>query len=422
MKDYNSNFLAFLNQATDPFYATAALKKKFQQAGFTELFRDKPWSLSNGNGYFITENASSIIAFKYQDPKNKGLKIVGAHTDSPCLKLKPNPFQTQKGYHQLGVEVYGGLLMAPWFDRDLGLSGRISFENNSGEIQQTLLKIDRPIAFIPNLAIHLNHKVNKEHPINPETELVPIVGIDGSSLQLDQFLQDELSAMNPKLDCKKIHAFELSLYDTAKAELIGIQQDFIASARLDNLLSCYAGAHALIESTSDSFNLLVCNDHEEVGSQSTSGAGGRFLYHTLKRLIPDNNDFDITLAKSMLLSVDSAHALHPNYADKHDKEHAPKLNHGPVIKVNTNQRYASNSETIAAFKLACDQETIPYQLFSSRNDVSCGTTIGPISSATLGIKTLDIGAPQFGMHSIRELTGAQDGFLLSKSLAAFYTH
>ena len=421
MHSYNASLLDFLNEATDPFHAVLALSNKLDKAGFTALSREQNWSLKKGQGYYVTENGSSIIAFIYQDQSKNGLRLVGTHTDSPCLKLKPNPLFTKDGYTQLGVEVYGGMMMAPWFDRDLSLSGRVSYENSKGVIQHSLINFQRPIAFIPNLAIHLNRNVNKEHPINPETELMPIISTAETDLTFHELLMAELKRKDPKHDCKKIHSFELSLYDTAPARLVGLNEAFIASARLDNLLSCFAGVDALINTKSDQFSLLVCNDHEEVGSQSTSGASGPFLYNTLKRLMPNIESREQILAKSTLISVDNAHAIHPNYADKHDKYHAPHLNKGPVIKVNSNQRYASNSQTIAYFKALCEKHDIPYQIFASRNDVSCGTTIGPLTATRLGIKTLDIGAPQYAMHSIRELTGAKDAYLLSKALSAFYT-
>jgi aspartyl aminopeptidase len=404
----NDRLLQFLDASPTPFHAVRAMASDLEQAGFQFLPESESWDLKPGNRYYAVRNGSSIIAFSLgQEPVvNSGFRMLGAHTDSPCLKLKPNPVAIKKGYLQLGVEIYGGVLMNPWFDRDLSLAGRISYRNRSGDICNGLINFTEPVAIIPSLAIHLDREANSKHPVNPQLHLSPILMQSDEKPIFDKLL---LAQANKEIDdIESILSHELSFYDTQPACIAGIKGEFITSARLDNLLSCFTGVSSLINASDATSCLLVCNDHEEVGSISASGAQGPFLRSTLERIVTDRDDFHRCLSQSMLFSVDNSHGIHPNYADKHDANHGPLLNKGPVIKVNANQKYASNSETSAFFQHLCAESGVPWQSFVTRSDMACGSTIGPLTAAELGVRTLDIGVPTFAMHSIRETCGSLD--------------
>ncbi|MEE4660010.1 MAG: M18 family aminopeptidase [Halieaceae bacterium] len=417
---YNADLLAFLNTATTPFHAVKALSQRLEAAGFTRLSEQDDWAPQPGSGYFITRNDSSIIAFRVgskQGPE-AGLRMVGAHTDSPCLMVKPLPEKRKQGYQQLGVEVYGGALLNPWFDRDLSLAGRVSYSTPEGALKTALVDFRDPIAVIPSLAIHLDREVNRQRSINPQTDIVPLL-TQSEALDFRELLAQRVRTEHPEASVGDVLGFELCLYDTQPAAQVGLDGDFIASARLDNLLSCFACLQALLASNGEMTSLMVCNDHEEVGSQSAAGAQGPMLRNTLERLTNGTAGYARMIGRSMMISADNAHGVHPNFADRHDDNHGPLLNHGPVIKVNANQRYASNSETAALFRQVCASRDIPVQSFVVRTDMACGSTIGPITAGELGVRTLDVGAPQFAMHSIRELAGARDGWYLSRALAGF---
>ncbi|WP_043309454.1 M18 family aminopeptidase [Pseudomonas sp. ML96] len=420
--ELNQGLIDFLKASPTPFHATRSLAKRLHAAGFRPLDEREPWHTEPGGRYYVTRNDSSIIAFRLGNraPLEGGMRLVGAHTDSPCLRVKPQPELQRHGFFQLGVEVYGGALLAPWFDRDLSLAGRVTFREG-GKVQSLLIDFQQPIAVIPNLAIHLNREANQGWAINAQNELPPILAqvsgddrADFRALLADRLAEEHGISADAVLD------YELSFYDTQGAAVIGLSQDFIAGARLDNLLSCYAGLQALIEAEGDETCVLVCTDHEEIGSCSACGADGPFLEQVLRRVLPEGDAFVRIIQKSLLVSADNAHGVHPNYADKHDGNHGPKLNAGPVIKVNSNQRYATNSETAGFFRYLCLTEEVPVQSFVVRSDMGCGSTIGPITASQLGVRTVDIGLPTFAMHSIRELAGSHDLAHLVRVLSAFY--
>jgi len=355
---------------------------------------------------------------------------VGAHTDSPCLKVKPNPEIINNNYLQLGVEVYGGALLNPWFDRDLSLAGRVSYLNEDGAIDHQLIDLEKAVAVIPSLAIHLDRDANDKRSINKQKDLPPILmklpeNDADTSIDFKAILLKLVNVKNASLDVKpaqaeKVLSYELCFYDTQPPAVIGLHDDFIASARLDNLLSCYTGLMALIESDGKQNTLLVCSDHEEVGSMSAAGAQGPFLKSVLERLCGSDENLSRMIANSVMISADNAHGVHPNYADKHDGNHGPVLNNGPVIKINANQRYASNSQTSALFEHLCELADVPVQSFVVRSDMACGSTIGPITASEIGVKTVDVGVPTFAMHSIRELAGRWDAFYLYRVLKQFF--
>lgn len=418
----NQGLIDFLKASPTPFHATASLAQRLEAAGFQRLDERQSWDVEAGGRYYVTRNDSSIIAIQLgsRPVLEAGLRLVGAHTDSPCLRVKPNPELHKQGFWQLGVEVYGGALLAPWFDRDLSLAGRVTFREG-GKVQSQLIDFRLPIAIIPSLAIHLNREANQGWAINPQNELPPILAQVASETGADfRALLAEQLTLEHDLNADAVLDYELSFYDTQSAAVIGLNGDFIAGARLDNLLSCYAGLQALLTADSEETCVLVCTDHEEVGSCSACGADGPMLEQVLQRLLPEADGFARVMQRSLLVSADNAHAVHPNYADKHDNNHGPKLNAGPVIKINSNQRYATNSETAGFFRHLCLENEVPVQSFVTRSDMGCGSTIGPITASRLGVPTVDIGLPTFAMHSIRELAGSHDLAHLVKVLGAFY--
>ncbi|MEC7079682.1 MAG: M18 family aminopeptidase [Pseudomonadota bacterium] len=428
-KRFNTELLDFLESSPTAFHAVAALKSMLLDSGFTALSEEEQWDLAEGHNYFVTRNDSALIAFRHnsQSLLGEGLRLTGAHTDSPSLKVKPNPEVYRQGYVQLGVEVYGGALFAPWFDRDLSIAGRVHYKSCRGELRSALIDFSNPIAVIPSLAIHLYRGVNDSRSINAQKELVPLLSQLGKEEDFDfnELLLQQVKKQPAHRFAQEILAHELFLYDTQAASLIGLKQEFISSARLDNLLSCFLACKALVNCKNTHASLLVCNDHEEVGSVSSSGAQGPFLKSVLERLVHccgDETDLlSRIVAKSSLISIDNAHGVHPNYLERHDDKHRPVLNSGPVIKLNANQRYASNSHSVALFKSICDNVKVPFQSFVMRNDMACGSTIGPITSAETGINTIDVGVPTFAMHSVRELAGSKDAYNLYKVITSFYT-
>lgn len=417
--------LSFLQLSPTPFHATASMRSALVEKGFIELREEDSWVLDEGGKYFVTRNESSLIAFTtpQRDVSQTGWRMIGAHTDSPCLKLKPNAQVDRFGYHQLGVEVYGGVLLHTWFDRDLSIAGRITLKTTSGSIVSHLVDFKEPIAVVPNLAIHLNRKVNESFSVNPQEEILPILCGAENEFDLHELLKTQLHTQYPDLSIETILDFELSLYDTQPAALVGLHKEYICSARLDNLLSCFVGLQAMVNPKDDQVaarpSLLVCTDHEEIGSLSACGANGPFLEDVLRRITPNPEQYVQAMQRSMLVSADNAHALHPNYASKHDQNHAPAINNGAVVKVNANQRYATNSETASIYRDVAAEEGYDVQCFVVRSDMACGSTIGPITSGEIGVPTIDIGLPTFGMHSIRELAGSRDAYGLYKVLARF---
>lgn len=416
--------LDFIKNSPTPFHAVDHINETLHTAGFERLYESEAWELRAGGSYYVIRNDSSLIAFTMgaAPAVDTGLRIVGAHTDSPCLKVKPQPEILKDAYLQLGVEVYGGALLNPWFDRDLSLAGRVSYITTDGVIKHALVDFGYALASIPSLAIHLDREANESKSVDPQKHLPPILMhvSEGETKTFREILFDYMVGQDPESKIVDVLDFELSFYDTQAPEVIGINQDFIASARLDNLLSCYVGLMSFLESGEDVSCVLVCNDHEEVGSQTSSGAQGTFLKSVLERIAGNSEEYARIIDRSTVVSTDNAHGVHPNYADKHDDRHGPILNEGPVIKYNANQRYATNSETSAMFRYLCRQEEVPVQSFVVRSDMQCGSTIGPITSAITGIKTIDVGVPTFAMHSIRELAGRYDAYYLYKVLRRFF--
>lgn len=413
-EDFNDGLLGFLDASPTPFHAVENVAGMLENAGYCYLDERHDWSLEPGRRYYTTRNASSLVAFTYTESMQ--YVMFGAHTDSPNLKLKPSPVLKGSGTVRLGVEPYGGLLMNPWFDRDLGLAGRIAYKSSSNTVHEANIDSKAPVGIIPSLAIHLDREANEKRSVNAQLHLPVLVGCD-DAFDFKNWIARQLQDKGVE-DFEKLLSHELSLYDTQNAAYVGIDRAFIASARLDNLLSCYVALLAMCSIGNEQPYLMILSDHEEVGSASSSGAAGPFLENTLQRIAGEYERFVQLCQASLMVSCDNAHAQHPNFSDKHDPEHAPFINRGVVLKLNANQRYASNSRTVSRFMMAAERAGKPLQEFVTRSDMGCGSTIGPITAARLGIETLDVGLPTFAMHSIRELSGVKDAYALYEILLA----
>jgi aspartyl aminopeptidase len=409
-----SDLSSFLDVSRTPYHAVVEVARRLTDAGFRAFREQDPWQVEPGTRGFVVRAGGSIIAFQVgsKAPADAGFVLIGAHTDSPNLRLKPLPDLTSVGYRQLAVEVYGGVLLSTWLDRDLSVAGRIVFADGKTE----LVDLERAVCRVPNLAIHLNREVNTTGlQLNAQTQLVPVLGLEDNAGGFAELLHEGLRGTpSSGARVEDVLGFDLCLYDTQRAAFAGAQREFLLSSRLDNLASCHAALTALLAASSDSeaTRVVALYDHEEVGSQSASGARSVFMSDLLERLAHSGSPKDPSalpraISRSLLVSADMAHAVHPNYPDKHDKQHRPMLGAGPVIKVNVNQSYA-DGPAAAAFSAACRAVEVQPQHFSSRNDTPCGSTIGPISAARLGLRAVDVGNPMLSMHSCREMAAVSD--------------
>ncbi len=423
-----SDLLTFLDVATSPRQAVDEAVRLLSGFGFEELDETAQW-VGTGGGRLV-RRGGTLVAWTSPGSSEPGphtpFRLVGAHTDSPGLRIRPIPDTGAVGYRQLAVEVYGGTLLNSWLDRDLGISGSVVVGRGS-ERRSVPLRIDRPLMRIPQLAIHLDRDVNKGLTLDPQRHLTPVWALgDVREGALVEFLASELD-----LPPGEIRSWNLVAHDVSPAVRLGADREFYASGRIDNLVSCHSALRA-ITSPAPTANtggegaptaMVVLFDHEEIGSTSSSGAAGALLPAVLQRLVASRGgaaaDLHRAVASSWCLSVDGAHATHPNYADRHEPGHHITLNGGPVIKLNANQRYATDSVGQALFADICDELEIPHQLYSHRNDIPCGSTIGPLTAANLGMATIDVGAPQLSMHSAREMAGARDPAMLTAAMARF---
>lgn len=411
-----SALVDFLNRARTPYHAAKAVSQSLRDAGYIELDERSAWATKPGQRGFVVRGAS-VVAFELggSPPASSGFLIVGAHTDSPNLRLKPNYRIGGSGLTSLAVEPYGGVLLSTWLDRPLTLAGRIVMK--TGDVH--LIEIDQPILTVPSLAIHLQRDVNTQGLVlNPQQHLRPLLCLEPDTESLDPLqalLMQAFATPNGVTDLGPISSFDLCLLDVTAARLEGGSGDFVCSGRIDNLLSCYAALEALFEAgpIGDATRVLVLYDHEEVGSRSYAGAQSTLLGDILTRLArllsPDDAESSFrALAASLLLSADMAHAAHPNYPEKHDEQHRPLLGRGPVLKSNANQSYATDAISAAALHAAAERAGIVLQCYTARNDMPCGSTIGPLAAARHGIRTVDVGNPMLAMHSCRELCAAAD--------------
>ena len=412
--------LKFIQKSPTAFQAVEEMSQRLQKEGFKELKEEKHWDLKAGGNYFVTRNHSAVIAFSI--PKKPAWKfhIMASHSDSPALKINENPeMEVEKAYIKLNVERYGGMLLAPWFDRPLSVAGRLIVRKN-GEIQEKLVAVDKELLVIPNLAIHMNREVNDGYKYNVQKDMLPLYSdYDGKG----SFMK--LMAAEADVAEEDILGHDLFLYDRTPGTVWGANEEFISAPRLDDIQCAFASLEGFLRGErKESIAVHCVLDNEEVGSTTKQGAASTFLKDTLMRinmgLGRTQEEYLMTLADSFMVSADNAHALHPNHTDKTDPVNRPVLNGGIVIKYNANQKYCTDGVSAAIFKDICDRAEVPYQIFVNRSDMAGGSTLGNISNTQVPMKTVDIGLAQLAMHSVYETTGAKDTESLAKAAAVLF--
>jgi aspartyl aminopeptidase len=424
-----ADLLNYLEDSPTPYHAAAEATRRLAAAGFKALDETASWAQLAPGGYYVTSSETNVIAFVLPEAAARtSFQIIGAHTDSPNLRLKPHAEYVAEGYAQLGIEVYGGVLLNSWLDRDLGIAGRLLVRDGAA-IASKLVSIAKPLLRVPQLAIHLDREVNdKGLMLDKQRHLTPVWALGpGEPGGLEAFVAGELEVARDD-----VLAWDLMLHDVQGSRLLGREQELIAAPRLDNLASCHAGLTAFLaaleqgnEGATGAHTPVLCLfDHEEVGSSSRAGAGGPVLEALLDRAVAlaggGTEERYRARADSLCVSADMAHATHPNYPERHEPAHWIEVNGGPVIKLNTNQRYATDAEGEALFQRCCERAGVPVQKYFHRSNLSCGSTIGPITAARLGIRVVDVGGPQLSMHSARELCGSADPAMMTRALTAFY--
>lgn len=431
IKQRVQHLLDFIDNSPSPWHVVASIETEIKAFQFVRLDETAKWSLQAGGRYYVVRDDSSIVLFVLgrKTPADVGFKIIGAHTDSPGLRIRPNVAPASDGLARLGVEIYGGPILATFADRDLSLAGRVSYTDEQGRLARKLVRFQQPLLRLPNLAIHMNRGVNEDGlKLHKQNEL-PLLFAQLTSDQLPQpYFMTLLAQATGGISASQVLTWDLAVYDTQKGTFWGANQEFYANSQIDNLASCHAGLQALLDEAvlSHAESTLVCAffDHEEIGSESHVGAAGSFLTDVLQRISTatssDCEDSARALAQSFLISADMAHAFHPNFPSAYDADHKVFVNKGPVIKSNANRRYSSESISIARFIQWCEEAGIPYQRYSHRSDLPCGSTIGPMTSAKLGIRSIDVGCPMWAMHSIRESAGVQDHESMIRVLKQFF--
>ncbi|MDD2723192.1 MAG: M18 family aminopeptidase [Methylovulum sp.] len=426
---HTQQLLDFIDASPSPWHVVANMVERLGHHGFQALDETEHWQLQAGGRYYVVRGDSSLIAFRLgQKPlSSTGFKIIGAHTDSPGLRIRPNAGSCLDGFVRLGVEIYGGPILATFTDRDLGLAGRLSYKTSQGSIANTLVCFDRPLLRLPNLAIHLNRGVNDDGLKLQKQNELPLLLARWTQEQLPPDYFQSLLAQQAGITGERILAWDLAVYDTQPGAFWGANQEFYADSQLDNLASCHAGLTALLDDAvleNDGTQVCAFFDHEEIGSESHKGAAGSFLPDILQRIAIATDTglqaYHQTLAKSVMISADMAHAYQPNFPLAYEPEHKAIVNNGPVIKVNASRRYSSESGSEALFAHYCQEAGVPYQYYSHRCDLPCGSTIGPIVSAKLGIACVDVGNPLWAMHSIRESAGVLDHNYMILVLKRFF--
>ncbi len=429
MADAVADLLAFIDRSPTPYHAVAESVRRLLAHDYREASESEVWELSPGDRRYVVRGEGSLVAFEVgsSSPAAGGFRVIGAHTDSPNLRLKPRPDIDAHGYRQLGVEPYGGVLLHTWLDRDLSLAGRVTLKAGDAT-RAVLLDFGRPLLRIPNLAIHLQRELREQGlKLNAQTHVLPVAGLEGAP-PIAELVATELRAQGlGEAAPEDVLAWDLMTYDCQASSVTGLRGEFLVAPRLDNLASCHAGLSALLdaEGVPAFTRVLVLYDHEEVGSRTAQGAAGTLLLATLERVVAgfkggEPQGLGRALATSLMISADMAHAVHPNYADKHEPRHQPVLGRGPVIKQNANQSYASDARTSGLFELLCARAGVAPQHFVSRNDLACGSTIGPITAARVGLPTVDVGNPMLSMHSCREMAGSADVKPMLDVLRLFY--
>ncbi|MDE7199238.1 MAG: M18 family aminopeptidase [Lachnospiraceae bacterium] len=423
---FAEDLLQYLNDSPTAFHAVENAAVMLKEHGFQELKETDSWTLQEDGRYFVIKNSSALIAFTVGrgELAKEGFRIIGAHTDSPCLKIKPGAGSiTPDGYVRLNVEIYGGAILNTWFDRPLALAGRLVVKED-GALREKLIRIDKPVFMIPNLCIHFHRDVNEKGAYNKQTDMMPLFCMKEEGVEKEDYLF-ELLQEETGTGKTDIVDYELFLYEYQKGIFTGKNQEFISASRIDDLSMVYAGLSALTEAKAGKgCQVFAAFDNEEVGSTTAQGANSGLFLHILNRIcknlgLTDEGYFQ-AIANSTSISADLAHAVHPNYSDKHDTETRPVLGKGPVIKYSASQRYATTAHSAAYFMEACKRAGVSFQKFVNRNDIPGGSTIGPALSGLTTIPTVDIGAPVLAMHSIREFGAVADNVYTKQAFLAYY--
>ena len=405
----NKELFSFLDRSPNAFFAVANMCDLLKKAGMTRLYEGTPWNLETGKGYYVTRNDSALIAFRIPKADYTGFQIMASHCDSPVFKIKANAEITiDKQYVKLNVEKYGGMLCAPWLDRPLSVAGRVVVRTEDG-IETRLVNVERDLMIIPNLAIHMNRQANDGYKFNAQVDMLPLFCEKGK--ESDEFLR--FIAAEAGISPEDILDTDLYLYNRMPATTLGLNNEFIASGRLDDLQCAFSSLKGFIEATPrDSVAVHCVFDNEEVGSGTKQGAAGTFLRDTLHRINramgKTEDEYLMSMASSFLVSADNAHAVHPDHTDKADPTNRPYLNKGIVIKYSANQKYTTDAVSGAIMRAICKQADVPYQTFANRSDMLGGSTLGNISQGQVSLNTVDIGLPQLAMHSPYETAGARD--------------
>lgn len=420
--------LDFIYESPSAYHGVVKVRQLLDANGFSEVKESDKWNLKKDGKYYTVKNDSAIIAFVVGngDVVEDGFRLIGAHTDTPGFRIKPNPEMTTEGkYLKLNTEGYGGPILNTWYDRPLSIAGKVTIKGASVlKPEVKLININKPLMIIPNLAIHMNREVNEGYAINKQKDTLPLLGLINEKFEKDGYLL-KLIAEELNVNSEEILGFDLALYEYEKGCLIGMNEELISSARLDDMWMVYAGTKALVDSKSNkATKVMVCIDNEEIGNLTAQGASSNLLIHTLERITlalgKDKEDFYRTLSNSVMISADLAHAVHPNLPEKHDLTNKPVLEGGPVLKIAAAGSYSTDSFNAAIFTEVCKKAGVPFQKFVNRSDVRGGTTIGPVTAANLTIPVIDMGAPVLGMHSIRELAAVKDNTYTIKAFTEFY--
>lgn len=423
-----NDLMAFIDSSPTCYQATNTIIEKLAASGFTKLEKESDWKLEKNGKYFIANNDSAVIAFRIGNTSKNELKfhLIGSHSDSPTFRIKPSSeMPVRDSYIKLNTEVYGGPIFSTWFDRPLSIAGRVFLRgDNPYEPILKLINIDRDLLIIPNLAIHMNREINSGYSYNAQVDTLPLLAMINEELEKENILINLLSK-ELGVDKDEILDFDLYLYAREKAGLVGLNNEFISAGRLDNLAMAHASLAALIDSSeSESTNVVIVTDNEEVGSMTRQGADSPMIADTLLRIVlsltGEVQDYYKALSRSFMISSDMAHALHPNHSEKSDPTVYPVLNGGPTIKIAASKSYTSDAYSISVYKELCKNAGVPVQEFTNRSDSRGGSTIGPITSKHLDIASVDIGNPTLAMHSVRELAGVDDHYFVYKSFLEFY--
>ncbi|MDU4883565.1 M18 family aminopeptidase [uncultured Clostridium sp.] len=419
----------FLYDSPSACHGVKETQKILDENGFIEIKEADKWDLQAKGKYYVIKNDSALIAFEVGtgDIEETGFRLIGAHTDVPGFRIKPNPQMISEGkYVKLNTEVYGGPILHTWFDRPLSIDGKVSLKGASPLKPETrLVNINKPLLIIPSLAIHMNREVNEGFKINRQVDTLPLLGLINDKLEKEDYLMNIL-AEELQVNKEDILNFELGLYEYEKGMLIGMNEELISSGRFDDLWMVYAGIRALVDSReNEATKVMICIDNEEIGSLTAEGADSTLLNNILERITlglgKDREGYYRTLANSIMISADLAHAVHPNLGDKHDPTNRPVLEGGPVLKIAASGSYSTDSFNGAVFAGVCEAAGVPFQKFVNRSDVRGGTTIGPVTAANLTIPVIDMGAPVLGMHSIRELASVKDNYYTVKAFTEFFS-